>query len=283
MSFTWTARGRSVPLRRRALVMGVVNVTPDSFSDGGRFLDTARAVAHARALIAQGADILDIGGESSRPGADPVDADEELRRVLPVVEALARDTDAILSVDTVKAAVADACLAAGAHVVNDITALTGDGDMIDVCRRHGAGVVLMHMQGTPRTMQANPEYENVVREVCEALQARLFAAAKAGIAEDRVALDPGIGFGKTFRHNLELLAGLDRLANLGRPVVLGVSRKSFLGKILGGRDADGRGPASLAAACFALSRGTAHVLRVHDVRETRDAAEVIAALNPPPG
>jgi dihydropteroate synthase len=269
----WHLPDRVLRLEGRALVMGIVNVTPDSFSDGGRFAATEAAVAHALDLVRQGADLLDIGGESTRPGAEPVTADQELRRVLPVVRELAARTAVPLSVDTSKAAVADACLAAGAHVINDVTALQGDGALAGVVAARRAGVVLMHMQGTPQTMQINPHYDDVAAEVYRFLEARLHAAAAVGIEASRVVLDPGIGFGKTTEHNLELLARLGELRALGRPVLLGVSRKGFLGREVGERLAG-----SLAAACHAVARGAAQIVRVHDVRETRDAATLLAAI-----
>ncbi|HKI31726.1 MAG TPA: dihydropteroate synthase [Gemmataceae bacterium] len=273
----WQLPDRVLRLDGRALVMGIVNVTPDSFSDGGRFAAPEAAVAHALDLVGQGADILDVGGESSRPGAEPVAEDEELRRVLPVVRELAARTTLPLSVDTTKASVADACLAAGAHVINDITALLGDPDMARVAAARRAGVVLMHMRGTPQTMQIDPHYEDVAAEVCRFLEERLHAAAAAGIEAGRVVLDPGIGFGKTTAHNLELLARLGEIRALGRPVLLGVSRKGFSGKLLG-RGIEGRLAASLAAACHAVTLGSAQVIRAHDVRETRDAVTLLAAI-----
>jgi dihydropteroate synthase len=273
---TWAVRGRVLDLSARALVMGIVNVTPDSFSDGGKFPSPDAAVAHGVELLRQGADILDIGGESSRPGAAPVPVAEELARVLPVVQALARDTNAVLSVDTTKPEVADRALAAGAHIVNDITALR-DPALAEAVRRHEAGVVLMHMRGEPATMQASPEYADVAREVREFLQARLQATADLGIDVGRTAVDPGIGFGKTAQHNLELLARLGELGALGRPVVLGVSRKRFLGAITG-RAMEERDAASLACVCHALAHDTAQVVRVHDVAPARDAVLVMAAL-----
>ena len=276
---TWQLRDRTLPPGRPALVMGIVNVTPDSFSDGGRFSDPALAVARGLELVAQGADLLDVGGESSRPGAEPISTDEELARVVPVIRGLAAATAVPISVDTAKAAVAAAALGAGALVVNDITAL-GDPEMAGFVLRHRAGLVLMHMQGTPRTMQLAPHYDDVVGEVAAFLQARLRAAVEAGIAESSVVLDPGIGFGKTARHNIRLLADLGELGKLGRPVLLGVSRKGFLGRLLD-RPVGDRLAASLAAACFALTLGSAQILRVHDVPETRDAARVIAALSSP--
>jgi dihydropteroate synthase len=273
----WHLPDRVLRLDGRALVMGVVNVTPDSFSDGGQFATTNAAVDHALQLVSQGADILDVGGESSRPGAAPVAADEELRRVLPVVSVLAARVPVPISVDTTKAAVADACLAAGAHIVNDITALRGDPDMARVAAARGAGVVLMHMQGTPQTMQLDPRYDDVAAEVCRFLDERLYAAVTAGIDAGRVVLDPGIGFGKKSGHNLELLARLGELRALGRPVLLGVSRKGFFGRLLG-RDVSERLAASLAAVCHAVALGTAQLVRVHDVRETRDAVTLLEAI-----
>ncbi len=278
-SGVWRCRERVLECGRPspALVMGIVNVTPDSFSDAGQFASIERAVAHGLELVQQGADLLDLGGESSRPGSQPVPLEEELNRVVPVVRELARLTPVTISVDTTKAEVARQALDAGAHIINDITALLGDPDMAAVVRSYQAGVVLMHMQGTPATMQLNPVYENVVREVVDFLEARLQALSELGIAEDRVVLDPGIGFGKTTLHNLELLRRLEELQRLGRPVCLGVSRKGFLGRRLN-RPVERRLAGSLAAACFALSRGAAQVLRVHDVAETRDAVEVYRAL-----
>jgi dihydropteroate synthase len=272
----WLCRDRTLT-PAPALVMGIVNVTPDSFSDGGRFFDPGAAVAHGLELVRQGADLLDVGGESTRPGAQPVPPEEELRRVVPVVRELAARAGVPVSVDTSKAEVARQALAAGAHVVNDVTALGGDPDMAAVVRDFRAGVVLMHMQGTPATMQLAPAYADVVAEVTAFLEARLQAARDLGIAGEQVVLDPGIGFGKTAGHNLELLARLEHLRRLGRPVCLGVSRKGFLGKMLA-RPLEQRLAGSLAAACFALGRGAAQVLRVHDVAEARDAITVYRAL-----
>lgn len=278
-------------------VMGVVNVTPDSFSDGGLYLAPEDAVAHGRELAAQGADILDVGGESTRPGAAPVALDEELRRVLPVVEGLAGCGPQI-SIDTSKAAVARAALQAGARLVNDVTALRGDPDMVSVLADSGADCCLMHMLGEPRTMQVEPRYEDVVDEVKAFLAARLELAVREGIAEDRILLDPGIGFGKTVEHNLQLLRRLDELAALGRPLLVGTSRKSFLGRILAaathepaGRPRsprrteaptaerpgpDARLPATIATCVLAYERG-ARILRVHDVAAVRGALTAAAA------
>jgi dihydropteroate synthase len=256
-------------------LMGVVNVTPDSFSDGGLYLDPSAAVAHGRALAGAGAAILDIGGESTRPGAAPVAAEEELRRVEPVIAALAGVAEAI-SVDTSKARVAEAALDAGAGIVNDVTALRGDPEMAALVADRGAGLVLMHMAGEPRTMQANPEYGDVVAEVRDFLAARLDAAVAAGIDESRIWLDPGIGFGKSVAHNLELLRGLPELATLGRPIVLGTSRKSFIGKT-DGSETDDRIGGTIATSILAALAGV-QVLRVHDVREMSQALRVTSAV-----
>ena len=256
-------------------LMGIVNVTPDSFSDGGRFLDHAAAVAHGRRLVAEGAGILDVGGESTRPGAGPVGADEERRRVVPVVEALA-GADAQLSVDTMKAGVARAALAAGATYVNDVTAFRHDPAMAALVAEHGAQCCLMHMLGEPRTMQDDPRYDDVVSEVKAFLEARVAFAVAEGVPEARIHLDPGIGFGKTLAHNLELLRRLPELAALGRPLVFGVSRKSFLGRITGRAEPAERAVATAAANVLAFERG-ATVFRVHDVPASRDALAVAAA------
>jgi dihydropteroate synthase len=255
-------------------IMGVVNVTPDSFSDGGRFLDPRAAVEQGRRLVDEGAEMLDIGGESTRPGADAVPVEEELRRVLPVVEGLA-GSGATISIDTSKAAVAAAALDAGASYVNDVTAFRGDPELAGLVAARGVDCCLMHMLGTPRTMQDDPRYDDVVSEVKAFLEQRLAFAVAAGVAEERIMLDPGIGFGKTLEHNLELLARLGEIVALGRPVLIGVSRKAFLGRITG-REPAGRAVATAAANVLALERG-ASVFRVHDVPETLDALAVAAA------
>jgi dihydropteroate synthase len=260
--------------RPEPLVMGVVNVTPDSFSDGGAWLDPEAAVAHGHDLARQGADILDIGGESTRPGAEPVGAAEELRRVLPVLEGLAV-AGPRLSIDTSKAAVAEAALRAGATIVNDVTALRGDPAMAALLAQNHCDVCLMHMLGEPRTMQRDPRYDDVVDDVKAFLSARLELAVAQGIAEERIWLDPGIGFGKTVAHNLELLRRLHELVGLGRPLVVGTSRKSFLGTLTG-RGPHDRVPATIATNVLALAAG-ARIFRVHDVAEVRDALVVAAA------
>jgi dihydropteroate synthase len=258
-----------------ARLMGIVNVTPDSFSDGGLFLDPARAIAHARGLVDEGADLLDVGGESTRPGARAVEAGEELERVAPVLDGLS-DLVTPISVDTSKAAVAEAALDAGAEIVNDVTALRSDPELAPLCAGRRCGVVLMHMLGTPRTMQESPTYDDVVDEVKAFLASRIEFATSEGIKEERIWVDPGIGFGKTVAHNLELLRRVGELRDLGRPVVIGASRKSFIGKITG-RDVDERSGGTIAANVLAL-RGGAEVLRVHDVRESRQALDVAEAI-----
>jgi dihydropteroate synthase len=258
------------------VVMGVVNVTPDSFSDGGKWLAPDAAIAHGEQLAAQGASILDIGGESTRPGAQPVAQDEELRRVLPVLEGLAGGR-ARLSIDTSKAAVAAAALDAGATIVNDVTALRGDVAMARLVAERGCDIVLMHMLGVPRTMQRAPHYDDVVADVRTFLAERVGYARSQGIAVERIWLDPGIGFGKTTGHNLELLARLDELLDLGRPVVIGTSRKSFLGAITNGRGPSERLPGTIATNVLALTRG-ASVFRVHDVAAVHDALRAAAAV-----
>ena len=258
----------------RPLVMGVLNVTPDSFSDGGRFLDREKALAHARRMHDDGADLIDVGGESTRPGSKPVEDASELDRVIPIIEALARDGVAV-AVDTRKPAVMRAAIAAGASMVNDIAALTASG-AIEACAAGATGVCLMHMRGEPATMQHAPAYDNVVIEVREFLVARAAACEAAGIASERIAIDPGFGFGKTRAHNLSLLRSLGDLAATGYPVLVGLSRKKSLGDITG-RAVDERLAASLAAALAAVARGAA-IVRVHDVRETVDALRVWKAI-----
>jgi dihydropteroate synthase len=268
--------------------MGIVNVTPDSFSDGGRFLRPSDAIAHGLELGAEGADILDVGGESTRPGAEPVSAEEELRRVLPVIEGLAAAIDPMparpqISIDTTKAAVAQAAIDAGASLVNDVSAFRADPSMAGLVAASGAECALMHMLGEPRTMQQDPRYEDVVDEVKSFLAQRLQFALSEGVIEERILLDPGIGFGKTERHNLELLRRLGELRELGRPILIGTSRKQFLGRIQARAagnaepaDAAHRLPGTLASNVLAYERG-ASVFRVHDVAPVRDALAVVAA------
>jgi dihydropteroate synthase len=270
------ARGRLIPLHAGPLIMGVLNVTPDSFSDGGRYLDPGAAVDHAVEMAAQGADLIDIGAESTRPGADPVDQEEERRRLIPVVRAVCRAVSVPVSVDTTKAAVARQALDAGAVIVNDISALRSDSGMKPLIAETGAGLVLMHMQGTPKTMQQAPSYRNVIEEVQQFFVERIGTALEAGIAAEQILLDPGIGFGKNLEHNLRLLARLDVFVALEYPVLVGVSRKAFIGQVLA-RPVDERLMGTAAAVAVAILRG-ARVIRVHDVAPLRDVAKMVEAI-----
>jgi dihydropteroate synthase len=265
----WQLRTRTLGFPPRPLIMGIVNVTPDSFSDGGQFFDASAAVAQALQLVADGADLLDIGGESTRPYSDVVAADEELRRVLPVIEKLAAQVRIPLSVDTSKATVARAAIDAGAEIVNDITGLSGDPAMIDLAIKAGVGVCAMHMQGTPQTMQDNPTYTDLVGEVREYLRERRDALVSAGISRERICLDPGIGFGKTHEHNISLMRHCYEFHELGCPLLVGHSRKGFLGKLIGDKEAD-RTNATVGGA-LALAVQGVQIVRVHDVRPVREA------------
>lgn len=260
-------------------VMGVLNVTPDSFSDGSRFLDASRAVDHAREMVVEGAAVIDIGGESTRPGAEPVSESDELGRVLPVIEALSGKVEVPLSIDTSKPAVMTAAVEAGAGFINDVQALKAPG-ALEAAASLEVPVCLMHMLGEPRTMQENPRYDDVVSDIHRFLEERMTACVKAGIAEDRLVLDPGFGFGKTLEHNLELLRRLNELLDLGRPLLIGISRKSMLGKLLDGAPPEERLPASLAAAVIAVWQGAA-IVRAHDVGETVQALRVCEAARSP--
>ena len=257
-------------------VMGIVNVTPDSFSDGGEFFDHERAIEHGLGLVRDGADVLDIGGESTRPGADAVPLEEELRRVIPVVEGLAGA--APISIDTTKAEVARQAIKAGARIVNDVTALRGDPEMAGVCAESGVDLVLMHMLGTPRTMQNDPRYHDVVSEICEFLAVQAGIAEAAGIARNRIWVDPGIGFGKTVEHNLKLLAAIRRFTELDLPVLVGASRKRFIGEIAGGA-AEANRLGGTIAACLAAMNGGASMVRVHDVAPVVQAFRVQEAID----
>ncbi|HLL40647.1 MAG TPA: dihydropteroate synthase [Rubrobacteraceae bacterium] len=259
------------------VLMGILNVTPDSFSDGGDFFGVELAVAQAEEMLDDGAHVIDLGGESTRPGSDPVSSDEELRRVIPVIRGiLATRPEAVISIDTYRASTAEATLDAGASIVNDITAL-GDPGMATLIAERGTPVVLMHMLGEPKSMQQDPHYEDVVREVRDFLADRAERAVRAGVAEENVILDPGIGFGKTLRHNLELLNSLDAFVQIGYPVLVGASRKGFLGNITGSDDAKDRLFGTVATSIVAYERG-ARLFRVHDVRANREALEVAAAV-----
>lgn len=269
-------RHGNIDMVRRTAVMGIVNVTPDSFSDGGKFFDADRAASHGERLAAEGADVLDIGGESTRPGAEPVSIEEELRRVIPVIQKLRGKITIPISIDTLKSEVAKAALDAGADVVNDVTALGADPEMAALVAREGVPVILMHMQGTPRTMQHNPAYDDVVGEVRDFLQQRVDFAVGRGIAAENIVIDPGIGFGKNLDHNLALLRGLSALAALGLPLCVGASRKAFIGRLLDAGPEE-RLEGSLAAAVAAALAG-ANMIRVHDVKEAVRALRVADAL-----
>ncbi len=274
----WKTNRRTFDLGQQGLIMGVLNVTPDSFSDGGSFEDTGNAIQQGLAMVAQGADIIDVGGESTRPGAPAVPLDEELERVLPVINGLSsHGIEAAISIDTMKAEVAEAALAAGAEIINDVSALTFDQRMAEVAASSRAGVVLMHMRGSPQTMQDDPQYDDVVDEVLEFLRQRMADCIKLGIEADCLALDPGIGFGKTVEHNLTLLNQLGRLAAIGRPVLLGVSRKSFIGKILRSDQMDDREWPTVALTSRGRRLG-ARVLRVHSPQANLHALRMTEAL-----
>jgi dihydropteroate synthase len=274
--FILNTRHGNIDMIRRTAVMGIVNVTPDSFSDGGKFFDADRAAAHGERLAAEGADVLDIGGESTRPGAEPVSAEEELRRVLPVIQRLRGKISIPISIDSLKSAVARAALDAGADIVNDVTALGADPEMAALVARERVPVILMHMQGTPRTMQHKPTYDDVVGEVCDFLKHRVDYAVEHGIAAENIVIDPGIGFGKNLDHNLALLRGLPALAGIGLPLLVGASRKAFIGRLLDAAPEE-RLEGSLAAAVAAALAG-ANMIRVHDVKEAVRALRVADAL-----
>jgi dihydropteroate synthase len=277
MTLTRQAKDRLIEFPDRPLIMGVVNVTPDSFFDGGRYFDAETAVAHAVRLVEEGADLLDIGAESTRPGADIVDEAEERRRAIPVVTAIARAVTVPISIDTSKAAVARAALDAGAVLVNDVTALRGDPAMADVVAQTGAGIVLMHMHGTPRTMQQAPRYDDVVGEISEFFEERIRFALAHGIVRRQIILDPGIGFGKLLVHNLALLAQLRCFLQFDCPLLVGVSQKGFLGQLVD-RPVQERQWGTAAAVAVAVDRG-AGILRVHDVRAMKDVVQVTAAIS----
>ncbi len=273
---SWRLRTKTLEFGRRPLLMGIVNVTPDSFSEGGQFAEPQKAVKHAMQLVADGADILDVGGESTRPYAEEVDVDEELQRVLPVIKALAQKTKTPISIDTRKAVVAKAALEAGAEIINDVTGLTGDPKMLEVALATGAGVCAMHMQGTPKTMQDDPQYADIVQDIFGYLETRRNALVAAGILAERICLDPGIGFGKTHQHNITLMAHCKHFHDLGCPLLVGHSRKGFLAKLLGDKQAD-RTAATVGCAMALAAQGV-QVLRVHDVRQVREALLTFDAI-----
>ncbi|MDX1966409.1 MAG: dihydropteroate synthase [Planctomycetaceae bacterium] len=269
VTFEWQIRGGKLRLGERTLVMGIVNITPDSFSDGGKFLAATAAVEHALQLENEGADLLDLGGESTRPGAEPVSELEELRRVIPVVERLAGQVRIPLSIDTTKARVAREALAAGAAIINDISGLRSDPEIADVCREFGAGVICMHMQGTPQTMQHAPTYQDVVAEIAEFFRERQKSLAASGLAAEQLVWDPGVGFGKTAQHNLDILGNIGVFRELGRPVLIGHSRKRFLQKVLG-KPVDERMFGTLGVSLALAAQGV-DIIRVHDAAAHRDA------------
>ncbi|GEP41636.1 dihydropteroate synthase [Brevifollis gellanilyticus] len=277
MNHLWRIRGTDHDLSQRGMIMGIVNVTPDSFSDGGKFLDAGRAVEHALRLVEEGADILDIGGESTRPGADPVEEAEELRRVLPVIRTLRSVTKTLISIDTMKGAVARAALDAGADIINDVTGLRGDPAMSHVASECDAGLVVMHMTGTPRTMQQKPEYVDVVADVSAHFAERLHTLESTGIDPKRIALDPGFGFGKTLEHNISLVRALPRLAEIGRPLLVGVSRKSMIARLLEEDGLETREWPTVALTSHMRELG-ARVFRVHEVKPNVHALRMTEAI-----
>lgn len=273
----WRVRGRILDFSRQGMIMGILNVTPDSFSDGGSYLDEEAALAQALELTRNGAGIIDVGGESTRPGAAAVAVEEELRRTIPLIRALRKRSDVLISIDTSKAAVAEEAMKAGADIINDVTALQGDAGMGEVARRTGAGVVLMHMQGTPRTMQQNPHYDDVVPEVAEFLRQRVTDVLGYGMAAENIAIDPGIGFGKKPEHNLALLRSLRVFAGLGHPLLIGVSRKTFLSWLGDAKEMEDREWPGVAVTSFGREQG-AHIFRVHDPKPHHEALRMTEAI-----
>ena len=273
----WKIAGQSVDLSQHALIMGVLNVTPDSFSDGGEFFTEEKAIEQGVRMAAEGAQIIDVGGESTRPGAEPVSAEDELARVRPVIAKLREKISAFISIDTTKAAVASGALEGGASIINDVTGGRADPEMMALAAEKKAAFIIMHMQGTPRTMQTNPHYDDVVTEVADFFRQQYARALECGIDSMAIAFDPGIGFGKTVEHNLKLLANLPRLRVHDRPIVVGVSRKSFLGKVIGSSETGDRLAPTIAFTAMLRERG-ANVLRVHDVKENAAALRVAERL-----
>lgn len=273
----WKIAGRGLDLSRRGMIVGVLNVTPDSFSDGGEYSSVDKAVAHALQMVAEGAQIIDIGGESTRPGAEPITVEQEAGRVLSVIEKLREESKVLISVDTSKAAVANAALNAGASIINDVTGGRGDAEMMPLIGRRGAALIIMHMQGTPQTMQIAPRYVDVVSEVADFFRQQYACALECGIDAMAIAFDPGIGFGKTLEHNLELLGNLERLRPDDRPLLVGASRKSFLGKLIGSSSMSDRLAPTVAVTALLRSRG-AEIFRVHDVKENVAALRMAEAI-----
>lgn len=272
----WKLKNSTLPFGSMPLLMGIVNATPDSFSDGGRFFQHERAVEHALNLVAAGASIVDVGGESTRPYSSPVDADEETGRVVPVIESIRQQSDVAISIDTSKAVVAEAAVAAGANIINDVTGLEGDPEMIRVALESQAGICAMHMQGTPQTMQDDPQYDDVVGDIFDYLHERKSRLLDAGIDQARICLDPGVGFGKTHQHNIDLLAGCEKFLELDCPILIGHSRKGFIGKVLGDKQVE-RDSGTLAISIWMAQKGM-HVLRVHEVERTARALKVLDGM-----
>jgi dihydropteroate synthase len=281
-SMVWRVGEREIDLAERGLIMGILNITPDSFSDGGQWMDPEKAAAHAFEMEAEGASIIDIGGESTRPGAAAVSTENELARVIPVIQAIRAQSEVLISVDTSKAAVARAALDAGAEIINDVTGLQGDPAMLETARQCDAGLVVMHMKGDPRTMQKAPTYGNVVEDVAGFFAERQARTTAAGILAERILFDPGIGFGKELEHNLALLRHLDRLSPEERPLLIGVSRKAFIGRVLGSTDLEDRYWATVALTSYTRERG-ARVFRVHDVLPNAQALRMTEAILLAPG
>lgn len=277
-NYKWKLRNKTISLGGSPLIMGILNATPDSFSDGGRFNTTKKATNHALKMIDDGADIIDIGGESTRPGSKQISLNEEINRTIPIIKSLRKLNDSILiSIDTSKSEVARLAMEEGADIINDVTSYNNDLNMSEIVRKYEAGIILMHMQGTPENMQIDPSYDNVIGEVSEFLNKKILDSINSGILKESIIIDPGIGFGKNINQNLTLLKNLDKFTNV-HPTLIGLSRKSFIGKIIGEKDPKGRLAGSLGATAFSIIQG-AHILRVHDVKETRDVCEIFKHLH----
>ena len=277
-NYKWKLRNKTISLGGSPLIMGILNATPDSFSDGGRFNTTKKATNHALKMIDDGADIIDIGGESTRPGSKQISLNEEINRTIPIIKSLRKLNDSILiSIDTSKSEVARQAMEEGADIINDVTSYNNDLNMPEIVRKYEAGIILMHMQGTPENMQIDPSYDNVIGEVSEFLNKKILDSIKSGILKESIIIDPGIGFGKNINQNLTLLKNLDKFTKV-HPTLIGLSRKSFIGKIIGEKDPKGRLAGSLGATAFSIIQG-AHILRVHDVKETRDVCEIFKHLH----